>query len=102
MIAVCDISHDMRGKCNTNVGIGPSSLPVVEKASDTHIDAGKVPFPANKMVMDVTELVSQNSICLKRRFRMVQLRVVWSLSATLAKSGASRYLQVKTPPQIAA
>ena len=57
MIAVFEISHELRGECSTTVEIGSASLPVAEKAFDTYIDGGKVPFPPNKMVMDVTELV---------------------------------------------
>ncbi len=56
MIAVFEVSHDLRGECNTTVGIGSASLPVAEKAFDTYIDGGKVPFPPNKIVMDVTEV----------------------------------------------
>ncbi len=56
MIAVFEISHDMRGECNTNVGMGPASSPIAEKQFDMYIDGGRVPFADNKMVMDVTEL----------------------------------------------
>lgn len=59
MIAVFEISHSRRGECNIDVGIGLTSSPVAEKQFDKYIDAGRgrLEFPANKMVMDVTELV---------------------------------------------
>ncbi len=56
MVAVFEITHDMRGECNTHVAIGPSVAPLADKWFDQYIDGGKVPFPGNKMVMDVTEL----------------------------------------------
>jgi C1A family cysteine protease len=55
MIAVFEINHPRRGDCQIDVGIGS----IATKRFDDHIVTGdgNLPFPYNKMVMDVTELI---------------------------------------------
>jgi len=55
MIAVFAIDHSRRGDCEIEVGIGTENI----KRFDEYIDMGigYLPFPDNKMVMDVTEIM---------------------------------------------
>ena len=55
MIAVFAIDHTRRGDCEIEVGIGAENT----KRFDEYVDmgAGVLPFPDNKIVMDVTELM---------------------------------------------
>jgi len=56
MIAVFQMTHARRGDCETTVGIGQTSDPDTTKRFDDYdADGGAQPFPANKMVLDITE-----------------------------------------------
>jgi hypothetical protein len=58
MISVFQLSHSLRGECETTVGIGNMSLPDSIKPFDQYDNKGGAhPFPANNMVMDITEFM---------------------------------------------
>lgn len=55
-IAVFKISHPYRGECETTLGIGTTSSPYATKRfDDFKFKGGNWPFPANNMVLDITE-----------------------------------------------
>lgn len=58
MIAVFEISHDRRGECLISAGIGNTTTPLDLKYFNEGYNAGKVPFPANKIILDITEFES--------------------------------------------
>ena len=57
-IALFEIDHDIRDDCQIYVGIGDPAKPRIEKRfDDTNHRGGEHPFPNNKMVLDITELL---------------------------------------------
>jgi len=57
-IAVFEISHGIRDDCEITVGVGNPSSPIREKRFDDYsYRGGQHPFPDNKMVLDITELL---------------------------------------------
>jgi len=61
-IAVFKISHPVRDDCYVYVGVGNPSSPSREKRFDDYIQrSGPYPYPDNKMVLDITELLPFNN-----------------------------------------
>ncbi len=57
-IAVFEISHQIRDDCEITIGVGNPSSPKREKRFDDYsYRGGQYPFPDNKMVLDITELL---------------------------------------------
>ncbi len=62
-IAVFEISHPVRDDCRVYVGVGDPASPLREKSFDVYdpdYRGGPLPFPENKMVLDITELLPFN------------------------------------------
>jgi hypothetical protein len=61
-IAVFEIDHDIRSDCSIKVGVGDPYDPTKEKSftGNYYHDGGEHPFPDNKMVLDITELLPIN------------------------------------------
>nr|MDA3816651.1 choice-of-anchor D domain-containing protein [Prolixibacteraceae bacterium] len=56
MISVFSMDHDLRGECQVSVGMGSSSSPAATKRfDDYYYNGGNHAYPANMMVMDITE-----------------------------------------------
>jgi len=67
-LAVFEINHDIRDDCQIYVGAGDPAKPRVEKRfDDTNHRGGELPFPDNKMVLDITEFLpfSEEDLYLK-------------------------------------
>jgi C1A family cysteine protease len=63
-IAVFEISHPVRDDCHVYVGVGDPASPLREKSFDVYdpdYRGGPLPFPENKMVLDITELLPFNN-----------------------------------------
>ncbi|HON29388.1 MAG TPA: InlB B-repeat-containing protein, partial [Mesotoga infera] len=61
-IAVFKISHPIRDDCYVYVGVGNPSSPSREKRFDDYYQrSGPYPYPDNKMVLDITELLPFNN-----------------------------------------
>ncbi|HRV02301.1 MAG TPA: hypothetical protein P5539_11470 [Mesotoga sp.] len=61
-IAVFKISHSVRNDCFVYVGVGNPSSPSREKRFDDYYQrSGPYPYPDNKMVLDITELLPFNN-----------------------------------------
>jgi len=57
-IAVFEISHQIRDDCEITIGVGNPISPTREKRFDDYsYRGGQYPFPDNKMVLDITELL---------------------------------------------
>jgi nitrous oxidase accessory protein NosD len=58
IVAGFQINHIKRGECNISIGIGSINCSISEKRFDdwfNDYDGGAVPFPANKIIFDITE-----------------------------------------------
>lgn len=67
-IAIFEIDHPVRDDCEIFVGVGEPSNPRDEKRfDDTSHRGGELPFPDNKMVLDITEFLpfSEEALYLK-------------------------------------
>lgn len=67
-IAVFEISHPLREECKIWVGAGDPANPLKLKSfDDFYYRGGGWPYPANKMVIDITELLpfDENTVFLK-------------------------------------
>ncbi|PNE23374.1 Two component regulator three Y domain protein, partial [Mesotoga sp. Brook.08.YT.4.2.5.1] len=61
-IAIFKISHLVRDDCSVYVGVGNPSSPSREKRFDDYYQrSGPHPYPDNKMVLDITELLPFNN-----------------------------------------
>jgi len=61
-IAIFKISHLVRDDCSVYVGVGNPSSPSREKRFDDYYQrSGPYPYPDNKMVLDITELLPFNN-----------------------------------------
>jgi hypothetical protein len=57
LLSVFEIEHNKRDECRLSVGLGDTSAPVIiKKFNENYSRGGSFPFPANKMVMDITEM----------------------------------------------
>jgi len=62
MVSVFQLAHSRRKECQVTVGIGQTGSPDSTKRFDEYEKRGGAhPFPANKMVMDITEFVPLTS-----------------------------------------
>jgi len=61
-IAIFELNHPVRNECDVTVGVGDPSSPVKQKEfiDITYGDTGAYPYPDNKMVLDITELLPIN------------------------------------------
>jgi len=63
IVSVFQLSHSLRGECETTVGIGNINSPDSIKPFDQYDNkGGPHPFPPNKMVMDITEFLPHISV----------------------------------------
>jgi hypothetical protein len=59
LIAVFELSHDLRGECQVTMGIGDTGAPDELKRFDDYTYRGGLhPYPSNPMAMDITEFES--------------------------------------------
>lgn len=62
-VAVFDITHDARYECDITFGTGETSDPTMTKPfSPYYLSGGAQPFPANKIVFDITELIPESGV----------------------------------------
>lgn len=63
ILAVFNIDHDLRGECEIEFGIGGYASPLEIKKFNNELNknGGNHPFPANDIVLDITEFVSSMS-----------------------------------------
>lgn len=59
LLATFKISHTIRGDCQITVGVGSTTSPIATKSFTQYINGGSFPFPANNMVMDITEFANK-------------------------------------------
>ncbi|MDZ7795817.1 MAG: C1 family peptidase [Candidatus Marinimicrobia bacterium] len=59
LLAVVNVQHDQRGKCELEFGVGESSSPdtVKNMQQDYMLHGGQHPFPSNNMVIDISEFL---------------------------------------------
>ncbi len=55
LTATFKITHTNRGECDITIGAGNVSSPLTTKRFNQYISGGSVPFPANNIVIDITE-----------------------------------------------
>jgi hypothetical protein len=58
LLATFEISHEKRSECNIMVGMGNPDAPDAAKSFSQYVRGGTVPFPANSIVMDITDLIN--------------------------------------------
>ncbi|MDD3492541.1 MAG: PKD domain-containing protein, partial [Candidatus Thermoplasmatota archaeon] len=63
LLSIFDITHDKRTECDLSVGLGSTGSPLAEKDfNDWYYRGAPYPFPANHVVMDISEFADSHAI----------------------------------------
>jgi len=59
LVAILEISHNYRGECDIQFGVGSENSPYMTKKlnDDYNCNGGDHPFPSNPIILDVTEFI---------------------------------------------